>query len=807
MNVSLDVPMRDYCLSPIHEVPTPLPTPSHSPAHSPMLHRLKESPDSNPYALGLPVIKLQTSSKVEDEDECKRNIEKRTPTPLCIPQIEITQESDGDTNVFKDSDGSVLGEEEDRSQWQYAVTACRDVEVIPDVLIHMPRDVSSPQNLSSDRNQFNFHNEDLSRNNEGVKPSSTSTKTRPPPLIFASEIINSDSNLFSSLQEENEQEGQASCSMIPTVKIQNPTPVGTPTMSPEQLPGKVAPVLPDITAFTVLVSPKQWEPHANAAHAPLPPPIITINQTSEAESDSDTPVRKLLRKPNLSFLSPFAGTSDRVPSESNLSTSGYSSMASPCPSRCPSVSPLYPDMDEYRSGTHHHSFRRSSLATPGSSRKSSLTLTPRRCSLNATSPLVSFASNAMGIDTNGRGIELNEGMEFVKAEADSALEVETETDVETKKGGEVDVREELLSLMTLLQLPRKSISKSYSLDMDVIEENLRSCGKISSNTSQRVKSQYIRKGDSLDSKLNTVNASGMSKVSSRLNSFIPVHESESQMTKDQCGSKALEEHNLSTISRRPLSPLSSRSDSMSELSIGAGMIGDFTSPITDSDGGYDYASSEVYSMAGTPSRDLQISYANSSYLSPSQLTKQRGRRKNRRQMTALKKTQAIPSGKVSNADLSIPEEKSDLTKQPEKEIDTKTGIVNSYRLATSPTKNILGTVSIPKRRVRAQTNLDATSSSSESLNSLRYFENLILFHIPLFSFRIAYIFKSVQIYLLTSLPFSVFRSNRNRAISPQTKPNPSTAFSDNQMSRNEDVRQKIKQVDDCQKNSTVRRHT
>lgn len=54
------------------------------------------------------------------------------------------------------------------------------------------------------------------------------------------------------------------------------------------------------------------------------------------------------------YLSPFSmGTmrNDRAPSESNLSSSGYSSMASPGPSRCGSNNPLFPcEIDDAGTG-------------------------------------------------------------------------------------------------------------------------------------------------------------------------------------------------------------------------------------------------------------------------------------------------------------------------------------------------------------------------------------------------------------------------------------------------------------------------
>lgn len=75
---------------------------------------------------------------------------------------------------------------------------------------------------------------------------------------------------------------------------------------------------------------------------------ITTNM-SEVESDADISPSLGLGKQGshlvvpttgMCYLSPFAIRGDRTISESNLSSSGYSSMASPGPSRCGSSNPL-----------------------------------------------------------------------------------------------------------------------------------------------------------------------------------------------------------------------------------------------------------------------------------------------------------------------------------------------------------------------------------------------------------------------------------------------------------------------------------
>ncbi|KAL7030062.1 hypothetical protein ACKWTF_006501 [Chironomus riparius] len=89
------------------------------------------------------------------------------------------------------------------------------------------------------------------------------------------------------------------------------------------------------------------------------PPMITIipANMSEAESDAEfiSPAtskaslmphsKHLLNPSGMTHLSPFSMCTrgDRAPSEGNLSSSGYSSMASPGPSRCNSNNPLCPN--------------------------------------------------------------------------------------------------------------------------------------------------------------------------------------------------------------------------------------------------------------------------------------------------------------------------------------------------------------------------------------------------------------------------------------------------------------------------------
>ncbi|GIX95256.1 hypothetical protein CDAR_256572 [Caerostris darwini] len=85
---------------------------------------------------------------------------------------------------------------------------------------------------------------------------------------------------------------------------------------------------------------------------PMPKILITTNMNS-CDSDEASPPRTPNPNKSMMYLSPLAvisSSTDRTISESNLSTSGYSSISSPGLSRCNSSSPISDDVEH-----HHHS--------------------------------------------------------------------------------------------------------------------------------------------------------------------------------------------------------------------------------------------------------------------------------------------------------------------------------------------------------------------------------------------------------------------------------------------------------------------
>lgn len=176
---------------------------------------------------------------------------------------------------------------------------------------------------------------------------------------------------------------EASALVIPVLMIQEPSP--TSKTPPVSFPGSPPPQKPIETfMYPSKGSPKRLLKELdkpNSLDLPYPPPMITITcNVSEADSDTESispanknqnlgPHNPTVNSAGMSYLSPFSMCSraDRTASESNLSSSGYSSMASPGPSRCGSNNPLC--LSEVEDHQHSHS-------QPPSRRPSPLLRTP-----------------------------------------------------------------------------------------------------------------------------------------------------------------------------------------------------------------------------------------------------------------------------------------------------------------------------------------------------------------------------------------------------------------------------------------------
>ena len=273
---------------------------------------------------------------------------------------------------------------------------------------------------------------------------------------------------------------------------------------------------------------------------PFVPPMITVTSNmSELESDIDTMSPAMSKSPGghlcipshgMSYLSPFSVVTrgDRTISESNLSSSGYSSMASPGPSRCGSSNPLCPDMDDPSAGS------------PGPSAHTHKSLLMRRSGSHGKSCQGSSASGSGKTDSNDQ-------REHARPRSDS----------------------ETLSDDILLE------SNDEGIGTDHLDEKIEE-GEIKSAKELEI---YIGK-EMLDTGRSILLEEGPTVAMSQLQLPVIVIQAEGV------------EKGLSPVSSRSESPISERASSLGRFSPLFYGRKEQHLPFTDSDGLYDFPSSD-----------------------------------------------------------------------------------------------------------------------------------------------------------------------------------------------------------------------
>lgn len=214
---------------------------------------------------------------------------------------------------------------------------------------------------------------------------------------------------------------------------------------------------------------------AGSLDFPFAPPIITITANMSDESDAEflspsTP--KNLLMPNKNYLSPFSmGTrNERAPSEGNLSSSGYSSMASPGPSRCSSNSKLCAnEMDTIlsiqvpstASMRHHHSILKrptDSIDRITGRNKDDIGGFRKRSDSETLSDETLLESNDEGIGTDHLDEKIEEG------QINSAKDLEAFIGKEFFENGKSLMNSEDVVMMSQLQLPSIVINTEQGVD-------------------------------------------------------------------------------------------------------------------------------------------------------------------------------------------------------------------------------------------------------------------------------------------------------------------------------------------------------
>ncbi|XP_055586798.1 uncharacterized protein LOC129739391 isoform X3 [Uranotaenia lowii] len=479
--ILLEIPsngINNKCLSPIREMPTPIP----SPALTPIMPR--------PQRIRGPQAMHDESMSVTFSGDYSGYTTNSKPNPITI---EINQpESDTDS--------------------------------------------PTPTNLSTD----------------STSSSNGSSRSRkaPPPTISISIDVQPPT-------PERERRERPRDLIIPELIIQQPSPTKERT-EVVNIPGSPPPQRASIGETSFLFPNKQqqkrllkhWE-KPGSLDLPFDPPMITITANmSEVESDADcmSPACGPPGKPNgvggtnslgvsgssvgMCYLSPFSMCTrgDRAPSESNLSSSGYSSMASPGPSRCGSSNPLCPsETDDPGSGPSGKGFPGLGTMLDSGNRRQASILKKHN-------------------DTGGSGTAgaSNDRQESFRLRSDS----------------------ETLSDDPLLESNDEGIGTDH-LDEKIEDGEIKSAKELE---------MYISK-ELIETGQNLLNAEGSASMS-QLQLPSIVIQSETGFDK------------LSPMSSRSESPLSDRTASMERFSPLFYGKKDQQLPFTDSDGLYDFPSSD-----------------------------------------------------------------------------------------------------------------------------------------------------------------------------------------------------------------------
>ncbi|ERL91607.1 hypothetical protein D910_08937 [Dendroctonus ponderosae] len=520
--ILLEIPSTiNKCLSPIRELPTPLPSPMPSPAITPIMRR-SQSPIARRAAAQI------SASSLDDLDNSDDKIS------MEIPNISISGSDDEDLRC---PDIAIDPQAEDGLIFEEA--AAMQHSALYKIKVVMEKSLEQ-QVFASD------------------EQSKTKTTTctalvlnRPSPLVH--------------INDQPKSPNSVPPLVIPTLTIETPSPTRkTPTLL---IPGSPPPQRShphhQESAFQFPTGTKSGRrmfkdfEKPTSLDLPCAPPLITVTcNMSEAESDieSISPAVKLSGRGGasggMSYLSPFsmAHRAEQHASESNLSSSGYSSMASPGPSRCGSSNPLCPsEMEDPGPPGSGHCLRRQSL-TP-----------VRRPNSNCGN-----ADNTSGQGDQRRGRSDSETLSDDPLLESNDEGIGTDHIDEKIDDGEVKSAKDLEVFMTV----ETSDTKSLLLDLPVVT-NL--------NTPRVAKCVTV---DSTIDRLIPPLTTSISKNSLQLPSIVV-----------QLDAITGEKY-LSPMSSRSESPLSDRTSGMGRFSpLFYGKNKDLL-PFTDSDGLYDFPSSD-----------------------------------------------------------------------------------------------------------------------------------------------------------------------------------------------------------------------
>ena len=348
--ITLEVPSEQYrCLSPITELPSPMPTPMPSPLPTPSKQRL---------------LKLRNNSTESSNQE---NTADDTDSEASVTVERSSSDTSGaDARVFFKSFGL---KKLDESKPLVPL-------VVPRLVLNLSSPGTSPASspVSSPKIKIKpaplvIHNSNL-HNFTDIYPPSV-------PIINVQDERGEILERFDSTPRQRSQSIDAGCSIaLPSIIISTADELSTsnsatngnncipPALTITCASPKMKRKRRTSIAITETVLETDTVPNLKIINTPAPqtrqilamynsvttPGSLNISENQNIiasklltiDSDAESPPHTKKSEINSSkFLSPFFGTAALHTSESNLSSSGYSSAYSPGPSRCNSNSPLF----------------------------------------------------------------------------------------------------------------------------------------------------------------------------------------------------------------------------------------------------------------------------------------------------------------------------------------------------------------------------------------------------------------------------------------------------------------------------------
>ncbi|XP_059350348.1 uncharacterized protein LOC130692880 isoform X2 [Daphnia carinata] len=324
-HITLEIPTMNYgqFLSPIHEVPTPLPSPAHTPIPSTRRAERCGSSDS-PVSSGSSAAIDQRRSLLQQRwhrDGCNEKHGIGTSVPSIVEKVTSSREipEKKSISIVVPSNIQILVESDSAQPSPISSTANSPLP--------SPAKTKPPRLNILNSNFARFEAFEMSTDTNEIAPVPPVTV----PLLCVSEASPENTD-FDPLPKKCQNTKSQCTSVLDWEHVS----LGSPPLRRLPVDAMVTDRSINDKSIGIRRNFKDTLDKSSSLDLPHPPPIITITTNfSEVESDSDAGMlgKGGTSNQKMCYLSPFVCYGESRPdiatSESNLSSSGYSSMASP----------------------------------------------------------------------------------------------------------------------------------------------------------------------------------------------------------------------------------------------------------------------------------------------------------------------------------------------------------------------------------------------------------------------------------------------------------------------------------------------